>query len=201
MQINRSFRYADNQCQTHNWVTCVKHCLDIFGFSVVWLNGGVGNEKVFLRAFKQRMIDCYTQDWSSKRFSSDKYATYHSLKSLLQPDKYLLDITIAKFRSAFVRFRLGVSDLNVNKRFGSESNYCPLCASRTEDALHFLLKCLAYQELRDKYIPKYCTNMHETIPLTFFVQNENMSIIRSLAMFIYDALKKREDTATTVTQV
>jgi hypothetical protein len=200
MEMNRSFRYSDNQSQAHNWVTGVKHCLDIFGFSDVWLNGGVGNEKGFLRTFKQRMIDCYRQDWSSKLFNSDRYATYRSFKSLLQPEKYLLDITIAKFRSAFVRFRLGVNDLNINKRFGSESNSCPLCASRTEDELHFLLKCPAYQELRDKCIFKYCSNMHETIPLSFFVQNENMLITRSIAMFIHYALKKREETASTATQ-
>ena len=49
-EINRSFRYTDNQCQTHNWVTGVKHCVDTFGFSDVWLNGGFGNKKVVLRA-------------------------------------------------------------------------------------------------------------------------------------------------------
>ena len=52
MQINTSCRYADNQCQTHNWVTGVKHCLDTFGFSVVWLNGGVGNEKCVFAWFQ-----------------------------------------------------------------------------------------------------------------------------------------------------
>ena len=133
------------------------------------------------------MIDCYKQDWSSKLFSSVIYATYRSWKSLLQSEKYLLYITIGTFRNAFVRFHLGANVLNINKTFGSESNSCPLCASRTEVALSVLLECPAYQELRDTCIPKYCTNIHETTPLTFFVQNENMSMTRSLAMVIYYA--------------
>ena len=40
----------------HNWAKGVKNCLDLFGFSEVWINGGVGHEQAFLRAFKQRMI-------------------------------------------------------------------------------------------------------------------------------------------------
>ena len=94
MDKNRFLRQSGNESDVHNWVYAVKHCLDVFGFSDVWVNGGVGNERVFLRVFRQRMVDCYMQDWNSKLFESDRFSTYRSFKSLLQPEKYLNDITI-----------------------------------------------------------------------------------------------------------
>jgi len=40
---------------------------------IIGLNGGVGNERVFLRVFRQRMVDCYMQDWNSKLSESDRF--------------------------------------------------------------------------------------------------------------------------------
>ena len=37
-----------------NWASKVKHILDIYGFSNVWLLQGVGNKDTFLTVFKQR---------------------------------------------------------------------------------------------------------------------------------------------------
>ena len=71
-------------------------------------------KKMFLKLCRQRMIDCYKQDWNGKLAQSDHYAVYRKFKSLLQPEKYLRDITISKFRIALNKFRIGISDLRVN---------------------------------------------------------------------------------------
>ena len=34
----------------HAWYMSVKRCLDVYGFSDVWMAGGVGDEKLFLKA-------------------------------------------------------------------------------------------------------------------------------------------------------
>eukprot|EP00745_Piridium_sociabile_P012148 TRINITY_DN18857_c0_g1_i10.p1 TRINITY_DN18857_c0_g1~~TRINITY_DN18857_c0_g1_i10.p1 ORF type:complete len:206 (-),score=0.01 TRINITY_DN18857_c0_g1_i10:531-1148(-) len=117
MYRNKIIRNVENQIDKHNWVSTVRHCLDTYGFSDVWLNGGVGNEKAFIQVFKQRLIDCYMQEWSSKLYDSDRYSTYRCFKSLLQPEKYLSDITIITFRTVFVKFRLGLCDINTHKRY------------------------------------------------------------------------------------
>lgn len=40
-------------------------------------------------------MDCYKQDWYSKLNGSDRFSKYPSFKSLLQPEKYLSDITLS----------------------------------------------------------------------------------------------------------
>jgi len=132
----------------HSWFSNVKSCLDIFGFSEVWINDGVGDVKLFLNAFKERMIDCYKQDWFAKLCESERFVTYRSYKSLLETEKYLHDLTIAKFRKVFVWFRLGVNVLNVNNRYNNRSKLCPFC-EEIEDERHFLLKCHKYNVLRE----------------------------------------------------
>ena len=46
---------------TSNWATKVKTLLDTMGFSHVWLNQGVENDKLFLHLFKQRARDTFIQ--------------------------------------------------------------------------------------------------------------------------------------------
>ena len=43
--------------------TRIRYILSSTGFYYVWLFQGVGNENVFLRSFKQRLADMFTQDW------------------------------------------------------------------------------------------------------------------------------------------
>jgi hypothetical protein len=190
MDKNSFLRIPRNEPNLDNWACAVKRCFDTCGFSYVWVNGGVAHEKLFLRAFRQRMIDCYKQDWFGKLMDSDRFSTYGSFKSLLQPEKYLTDITITKFRNVFVRLRLGILDINGNKRYSAVPNVCPFCPS-VENEIHFLLHCPVYQDLRVKYILKYYTDNVHVPPLTFLLQNENTFVIRAVAMFIYYAMKKR----------
>jgi len=48
---------------TSNWATKVETLLDNMGFSHVWLNQGVENDKLFLHLFKQRARDTFIQKW------------------------------------------------------------------------------------------------------------------------------------------
>lgn len=165
MYKNKSNREIENTLDKHNWASGVKKCLDSYGFSEVWINGGVGNEMLFLHMFKQRIIDCYKQEWCSKLNESDRLETYRSFKSWLNPEKYLYDITIMKFRTALTRFRLGVSGINFHKRYSSKSKCCPNC-NVTEDEHHFLLICPLYQTLRDKYLTKAIKNISVNVHLS-----------------------------------
>jgi hypothetical protein len=185
------FLRQENKENVQNWVYSLKRCLDIFGFSEVWINGGVGDEKAFVKVLRERMVDCYKQDWWSKLASSERYSTYNTFKSLLQQEQYFNCITIVKFRNFFVKFRLGIADININKRYQNVPKDCPFCKNVVEDELHFLLYCDKYNELRDKYIWKHCTNVFMPM-LPFLLQNDNMEITRSVAMYIFYALKTRE---------
>ena len=192
MDYNR-FSRKENQADNHNWAYCIKSTLDSFGFSDVWLNGGVGNEYVFLKILKQRMVDCYKQNWFSKLSNSDRFATYRSFKSLLQSEQYLYDITLMKFRKVFVYFRIGINDLYVNKnRYTAQDNVCPFC-NALEDELHFLLHCKFYEAIRKKYLSKYYSNL-DLNRLCSWIDSDDAFKTRSVAMYIYYAMKLREDT-------
>ena len=40
------------------WATKLRILLCKYGFGNVWNSGGVGNEKLFIHIFKQRLFDC-----------------------------------------------------------------------------------------------------------------------------------------------
>jgi hypothetical protein len=42
----------------NNWVTQVRLCLFQYGFGYVWLSQNIGNIKMFISLFRQRLIDC-----------------------------------------------------------------------------------------------------------------------------------------------
>ena len=185
-------RNKNEERMSHNWALLIKQCLDSFGFSEVWMYGGVGDEKMFLNLLKQRMIDCYKQVWNEKLQHSDRYAVYRTFKSLLQPEKYLRDITISKFRVAMTKFRVGISDLRINKRYKDMPipRNCPFC-DELDTEIHFLIKCPMYTQLRDKYIYKHYKNSNIP-PLPFLLQNDNRLLTRDVAMFIFYAFRSRE---------
>ena len=141
------------------------------------------------------MIDCYKQEWNNKLTQSDRYKMYRSFKSILQHELYLQMITIIKFRTALIRFRLGINELRVNQRYGNitETKKCPFCDD-IENEIHFILKCPMYTQLRNKYLTKHYQTKIYKQPFNFLLQNEDKHILRDLAMFIHYALLLREQT-------
>ena len=139
-------RTGDEARNDWNWAVLLKRSLDLYGFSEMCLNGGVGNEKIFLRMFRQRMVDCFKQTWAGKLHDSERFQFYRSFKSLLQPEQYLTQISISKSRTSLTRFRLGISDLQINARYGAvaQNQSCPFCGI-IETKTHFLTDCIAYK--------------------------------------------------------
>ena len=62
-----------------NWVSNVRMQLFQYGFGFVWMNQGVGRVNEFIRAFRERLIDCRWQDWEDHVQTSDRFSMYRSL--------------------------------------------------------------------------------------------------------------------------
>ena len=62
------------------WATYVRNLLERYGFGFAWLNQGVGDCKSFLKMFKQRLIDCYQQEWSTTVTDTNKLRNYIGFK-------------------------------------------------------------------------------------------------------------------------
>ena len=47
------------------WASSVCYVLYKYDFGDVWVNQGVGDEKAFLKEFKERILSLYRQEWDN----------------------------------------------------------------------------------------------------------------------------------------
>ena len=97
-------RNQDDMGRT-NWATAVKSLLYRYGFGLVWLSQDFGNMNLFIMQFKQRLVDCYKQEWSNNVHGSSRCDTYKHFKTILEPEKYLSFEIPHSHIKALARFR------------------------------------------------------------------------------------------------
>ena len=68
-------------------------------FNHVWENKGVGDEKTFLKEFKNRLITENRQEWSDSIAISERYLMYNTFKSSLTISPFLHDLKHIKARN------------------------------------------------------------------------------------------------------
>ena len=110
-------------------VTYVKSLLCKCDYGCGYFSGGVGDEKLFLRDFKERLRQNFTQDWFSHLSQSTRFEMYHCFKSVIGREEYLDLIKVNIYRTALAPF-------NVHRlRYSlSEANRaCPFCPDKAED--------------------------------------------------------------------
>ena len=156
-----------------NWVSNVCFTLYKYGFGHVWENQGVENVSHFLRAFKQRLIDCFLQGWNNRNnatiiMSSDRHVFYSSFKQLHELIPYLTTIKNHVIRKALIRIRLGVSALKPHQCRYSKVPVnldCSFSKGTRESEMRIILSCQKCSTLRKSFIP---TNACKLSLLFFF---------------------------------
>ena len=88
----------------------------MFGFGEVWLNQGVGNIKLFLYAFKQRLVDTSSQIWHADIENNSKLNWYCKYKSVLEFEMYACADVYWKHRVALARFRCSNHKLSIERQ-------------------------------------------------------------------------------------
>ena len=58
------------------WTGDIRTCLFQYGFGIVWVSQQVENKTGFLRELKQRLIDCYAQDWHNTISAKERFKNY-----------------------------------------------------------------------------------------------------------------------------
>ena len=96
-------------CNT--WACSIRNVLYKFGFGVVWERQGAGDVELFIKEFKQRLIDCFTQNWHSTLGFHYFYNVYSNFNHLLVCSPYLSLLNNISVRRVFARFRPGMSAL------------------------------------------------------------------------------------------
>ncbi|MCG8032789.1 MAG: hypothetical protein JAZ03_11525 [Candidatus Thiodiazotropha taylori] len=193
MLLNDSNTYPNKV----SWVILVRNLLGELGFMEAWLQQGVGDAKLFLRAVKQRLEDTFIQNWNARLNESSRALFYRNF-NIFGYKNYLDHITKEKNRFAFARLSLSLHRLEVEVGRWAKPNAIPfenrLCSTCgiLEDEFHFTLKCTRYTDLRNSLLPKYFRtrpNMHKLIEL---FASESKQLIRKLSLYVFKAFKTRE---------
>lgn len=179
-----------------SWATKVKDILMVNGFGFVWLNQGVGDEKMFLLEFKDRLISCFKQNWHSKLECNEKYSWFLSFKDSFQLETYLQTAMNKWHRSIFARFRSRTLGLRANKLWFKKDNdnrNCLFCTEQmyVEDETHFVFHCKAYDHIR-KYYSIFYTTAATYSDVSRLLCSQDTRCILSLAKFIAEAYKLRQ---------
>ena len=64
------------------WASSVCH---VYDFGDVWLNQGVGDEKAFLKEFKERVLSLYRQEWDNSIRTKERFYRVQYFQILLIP--------------------------------------------------------------------------------------------------------------------
>ena len=170
-----------------NWAYNVKRILMESGFSFVWNNQGVANEPRFIANLKERLVDCFRQNWHAGLESNEVYEWSFSFKDVFQQEKYLTCLTNKWHRDSLLRFRLRVLGLNTKKFwFDSEISdaLCPFC-DLVEDEMHFVFFCKAYQHIRQRC--HFTPNHISRASLLRILRSENEELLKCFAKYIAEA--------------
>ena len=177
-----------------SWVSQVYQVLYKFGFGFVWENQGVQNPETFIKAFKQRLIDCHSQNWHEHISNSTRFTIYRMFKISISLEPYFTSVTNKYIRDVLIRFRIGASNIRTHKlRYVAHTPgdlMCPLCNTAYEDEMHTLFYCKFLDDLRQKYIPRKYTVQPSYATLRRMMQDK--SCLHDLGRFIYHSNKRRE---------
>jgi hypothetical protein len=171
------------------WVSNIRNILCESGFGFVWLQQGVGNDKMFLRLFKERLIDMFIQEWSGTIRDSDRYYSYRSFKTLFEKEKYLLCEDDYCFRVALSQTRFGTLPLNNNIfRYSDrvEDKFCFFCKTKIENEIHLIYECKIYDDLRCKFLKDSVKKSSHIL-----LRLDNDSDIHNLSRFVFHAMRRR----------
>ena len=156
------------------------------------MSKGVGNEKSFLKIFKQRLINYFVQGWNEKMSNSENLKSFYSFKSFITPELFLTDATFNKaIRNILIKFRLGVSQINCHRyKYYKNTNLliCPLCKSTLENEFHVLFKCPEYSDLRFLLPPEFRYTENET---QMYALLSSDSHHKALANYLLRMFKRR----------
>ena len=171
-------------------------CLSEMGFGYAWLQQGVGNEKGFLKMFRQRLVDTRWQAWDSHVQDSNRFTLYRSFNPNHLLSRYLQLNMVKHLKFILTRFRFGISELTVHaNRYNQVNNsdlLCPMCKESTENEIHFVFICPALTVIREKFIPKKYYRQPNLFKLCLLVAATNEKIVNNFALYLYNAFKIRE---------
>ena len=182
-----------------NWVYSIKHLLFSHGYGYIWENPLSVCPQVFCYAFKQRLIDNFTQIWRADIENNQKITLYKHFKCNFECEQYLSTIQHKKFRDALAQLRLSSHCLHIETgRYGKNriernERVCQMCSTGDiEDEYYFVFICDIYNELRIKYISTYYRRNPSVAKFIALMNSDNSKTINKLSCYMYHAFEPRK---------
>ena len=157
--------------------------------------------------FKQRLRDCYLQEWHESVVNCRKLNIYRYCKDTIEMAPYHKILRERKHRSIIMaKFRCSNHQLAIETGrhapviIDRNDRICIYC-ERTfdirivEDEYHFLIVCPAYQYVRTQYLSdildKFNIN-NETI-MSILLKSFNENVVKAISFFLYHAFYVRNN--------
>ena len=168
------------------WASKVRNMLCSSGFGLVWLQQGVGDVKMFISVFRQRLCDMFIQEWSSTIENRDRYIQYRSIKTVFEPELFVTTLVKFQMRTVYAMLRAGMFPVNANlARYKNDENkkFCPFCEKILENELHLLYICPLYVHERNKF---KLTNVTHNFDgnFTALLNKHDKKTVVSLSLFL-----------------
>ena len=175
------------------WATHIKAILFHFGFFEVWEARDVGDVKVFLRNFTERMKVQFTQKWEEDIQGSDLACTYRDFKRTFEIESYLLQMKYRSNIEMLVRFRTNRFGLRVDKckNVNVSDRICKLCnLHNIEDQFHVLGVCSAYNNIRTEQFGQQRLIYNDFVSI---MMTNDVNLQRSISKFLREVSKIQQN--------
>ena len=178
------------------WASFVCYALYKHHLGDVLVNQRVGEEKAFLREFKEKVLFLYRQEWDNSLRTKERLTVYNIFKSSLSLVPCLNELKHIKARILLIRLRLGVSPLRTRKlRYRKDVTLltvlCPFCESDVETEISFIVVCPKCAEIREQYIPKKYFTSPSSFTSALLLATASKVLLLRLAVYIRKAFTIR----------
>ena len=166
------------------------------GMGEVWLFGA-GNTNIFLKHFKQRISNIKNQEMLGKVQETSMLRIYKLIKTNFGEEPYIRKAKTVCIRKSLAKLR--GSGLYINVHIGRRQNIpyeervCVNCSKCIEDEYHVLFECPLYNNIRNRFIPRYYTfhpNQHKMVNL---MTTESEIILNNLGKFVMYMQRIRDE--------
>ena len=125
-----------------------------------------------------------------------KLESYNRYKKTFTMEKYLQILSNDTLKKQLSSFRLVSHRLEIemgrHNNIPREQRFCNVCnMQQTESEYHFLLVCPAYNDLRVKFLPRYCMSWPKLHKFDNLMKQNGNKVLSNVAKFISAATKLR----------
>ena len=179
-----------------SWTTQTKGIMEQLGLIEEWRRQETGGTKEeWERLLNKRIQEHEQKRWEGEARGKTKLRTYIRMKKKLKQEEFIEDED-SKGRRLLARIRSGTNMLRIETgRYNNtplERRFCYMCGIGVEDELHFLVRCVAYEDIRKECLDKIGRRGEEPEVEEIMFGNGSREEIKEVIRYVKRANARRE---------